>query len=179
MSRYIIRTTFFTIATLGAVLAGTYHMATAQQSGAPAPSSIVETYGDWVVRCLSPEADTPLRVCEMTQELVQQETGQRILAASVRSMNDGANLTLIAPFGLNLFEGVNVVVADQFLVGMDFETCLPVGCVALEDLMMEQVGMLRAGEAMTVSMLNVDGQELALNLSLAGFIAAWDRLNEL
>jgi invasion protein IalB len=159
----------------------------AQQATAEAPTSLTETYRDWVVRCAtapSVEGQTasPVRICEMTQELRQQDSGQRVLALSViQSADDAdtASLTLVSPFGLLLSAGIQIEVSEAALLDMAFRTCLPAGCIALSDLTADQIGTLAEGETATVILTDTNGQTLRLDVSLAGFTAAWNRLKEL
>ncbi len=142
-----------------------------------------ETYSDWVVRCstqttnakVKPEA----RLCEMTQEWRHQETDQRVLMISLRSREDaGATLTLIAPFGLLLSDGVRIGVDGKSLQRADFNTCLPSGCVAITDLIESEVDTLSLGVGATVLMSDTSNQGLLVKISLSGFTAAWNRLGE-
>jgi invasion protein IalB len=160
----------------------------AQETTAEAPTSLTETYRDWVVRCVTPAAAvegqtaSPVRICEMTQELRQQDSGQRVLALSViRSADDAntASLTLVSPFGLLLSAGIQIEVSEAALLDMAFRTCLPAGCIALSDLTADQISVLAAGETATVILTDTNGQTLRLDVSLAGFTAAWNRLKDL
>lgn len=153
------------------------------QTATETPSSLTETYGDWVVRCVSPVAPegqpAPARVCEMTQELQQQNTGQRVLAVSVQKTESATRLTVVAPFGLLLSEGVKVSVADVALVSADFKTCLPAGCIAVSDLDEAALTALAAGDQAVVAMVGTDTQPVNINVSLKGFTTAWNRLKGL
>ena len=169
-----------TVVLLGLATTGGNFTAKAQEAEAVAPTSLVETYSDWIVRCV---ATDNTRVCEMTQELRQQDGGQRVLAASLRpgaDGSDGANLTVIAPFGLNLSEGLQISITEEAnLLSMGFLTCLPVGCVATQEINADQLSALKDGETVSVRMTNTDAQQINVSLSLAGFTDAWNRLSNL
>jgi invasion protein IalB len=153
------------------------------QTATETPSSLTETYGDWVVRCVSPAAvegqPAPARICEMTQELQQQNTGQRVLAVSLQKAETTTRLTVVAPFGLLLSEGVKVSVADKELVSASFRTCLPAGCIAVSDLDEAVLTAFAAGDQAVVAMQDTNAQPVNINLSLAGFTNAWNRLKAL
>ena len=165
----------------GILTMGTTTMAQAQTS--EGPSSLTETYGDWIVRCVTPQAAegqaAPARVCEMTQELQQQESGQRVLAVALQTADEAASLTIVAPFGLLLDEGLKVTVDDAPVIEGRFRTCLPGGCLSV--MALDQVGLdkLAAGNSATITMRDTTEQDLALTVSLAGFTAAWNRLKTL
>jgi len=158
----------------------------AQEATSEAPTSLTETYRDWVVRCVTQPAlegqTAAARICEMTQELRQQDSGQRILALSViQSADDAdtASLTIVSPFGLLLSAGIQIEVSEAALLDIGFRTCLPAGCIALSDLTADQISALAAGETATVGLTDTNGQSLRLDVSLAGFTAAWNRLKKL
>lgn len=179
LKRTIKQTTFMAALVASLALGGGETMA---QTASETPSSLTETYGDWVVRCVSPEAaegqPAPARVCEMTQEL-QQQTGRRVLAASLQKAESGARLTVIAPFGLLLSEGVKLSVGETQVAALGFTTCLPAGCVAVSDLDVTAVDTLAAGDQALVEMTDTNTQPVKLNLSLKGFTAAWNKLASL
>jgi invasion protein IalB len=173
-------TTLMAALVAGLTLGGGETMA---QTVNEAPTSLTETYGDWVVRCVSPAAaegqPAPARVCEMTQELQQQRTGQRVLALSVQKAESGGRLTVVAPFGLLLAEGVKLSVGETPLVALGFTTCLPAGCIAVSDLEVATMNALAAGDQVVVEMTDTNAQPLKLNVSLRGFTAAWNKLTSL
>ena len=158
----------------------------AQEAAAEGPTSLTETYRDWVVRCVTQPAlegqAATARICEMTQELRQQDSGQRVLALSViQSADDAdtASLTLVSPFGLLLSAGIQIEVTETRLLDMEFRTCLPAGCIALSVLTADQISALAAGDIATVVLTDTNGQSLRLDVSLAGFTAAWNRIKNL
>jgi invasion protein IalB len=171
------------IATLATGLALTGAAKTEAQTAPVTPSSLTETHGDWAVRCVSPAAPegqaAPARVCEMTQELTQQGTGQRVLAISLQSTEAGGRVTVVAPFGLLLSAGLTMDVAEVPLMEAAFRTCLPAGCIVVGDLDQAGVDLLAGGNTAKVRMRSQDGDDLALDVSLTGFTAAWNRLMEL
>jgi invasion protein IalB len=171
------------IAALAAGLTLTGVAKTKAQTASVGPSSLTETYGDWAVRCVSPAAaegqTAPARVCEMTQALTQQATGQRVLAMSLQSTEAGGRVTVVAPFGLLLSAGLMMNVAEvPFLEGA-FRTCLPAGCIVVSDLDQAGVDLLAGGDTAKVHMRSRNGEDLVLDVSLTGFADAWNRLLEL
>lgn len=150
---------------------------------AEGPDQLVETYRDWVMRCVQaqPQDAAPAgRVCEMTQELSHTDSGQRVLVAAVQATGTGtAALTLIAPFGLRLGEGIVIRVGGQDMATIPFRTCLPQGCIADMELDGAALDQLRMGAEGQVVMVTDGGQDLSLTVSLAGFSAAWSRLGAL
>ncbi len=151
----------------------------AQNAG---PDSLVESYGNWLVRC-GPEAgrsgDEALgtvetRACEASQELFQAEVGQRLVAVLLRREGDATNVTIIAPFGLLLSEGITLAADDEDLQRIGFRTCLPSGCFARADLDADTVAALLTAQSVTLTMAAVpDGDPVIIPLLVDGLAEAW------
>lgn len=155
------------------------------QEAVEGPSSVQETYRDWVVSCVTPQATeaapAPARICEMRQELRQAEGNQRVLTMALQPAAEGtgATVTMIAPFGLLLSQPVTIDVAETRVADVPFRTCYPQGCVATAPLAQAAVDLIAAGAEAVVGMTSTDGQTLTLTVSLAGFTGAWNRLLDL
>lgn len=158
-------------------------MAMAQET--EGPSTIQETYRDWLVSCATPQATeaapAPARVCEMRQELRRADGNQRVLTMALQPAAEGtgATVTMIAPFGLLLSQPITIDVADTRVLDVPFRTCLPAGCVATAPANQDAVDIMALGAEAVVSMTSTDGQTLKLTVSLAGFTTAWNRLLDL
>ena len=174
------------------------------QTGGDGPDLLVETYRDWVVRCapvapaqgVAPAADAqpPARLCEIAQELGQADSGQRVLQLEFQADGDGARLTVVAPFGLRLADGVGLALSDTpptaeglaaatgqatpFIV-IPFRTCLPQGCIAEAAMDGAMLAELGAGAGLLVILTTDDGALATLPISLAGFSGAITRLTAL
>jgi len=169
----------FAFLTLGAL-----SQMVSSQTTVAAPSSLSETYGQWIVRCATPEvgegAAPAVQLCEMAQDLYQRDSGQRILAISLQpGTGEGASLTLITPFGLLLSEGITIEVDEAVLLQTGFRTCLPAGCVAVAELDQANVDALAIGQNATVIMTSTNTQQLSITVSLDGFTSAWNRLKDI
>lgn len=155
------------------------------QEAPEGPSSVQETYRDWVVNCVVPAAteasSAPSRICEMRQELRQAEGNQLVLAVALQPLDDsnGASITVITPLGLLLSQPITINLADNPLADMAYQTCLPQGCIAAGELAAEAIGQMAEGTEAVVGMTGAGGQMLSVTVSLAGFSAAWNRLSTL
>ncbi|WP_102868644.1 invasion associated locus B family protein [Pseudovibrio exalbescens] len=145
------------------------------------PSSRIETYSDWTLRCIPFGEEKPPQ-CQLLQELSNKQSGQRILAFIVERGND-ENLTgtLLMPFGLDLQKGIEGTIdSDQALQKTHFSTCLPSGCLASLDIDDDLELGLRRGTALQLSVWSISAaQRVEIELSLKGFTAALNRLNSL
>lgn len=159
--------------------------------GAAGPDTVIESYGNWQVRCIPPvtaaapaeggdatEAEPRTLACEAMQELFQSETGQRLVAVAFNRAGDGAGVTIVAPFGLLLPEGIVLTGNGTELARIGFRTCLPTGCIARADLDADTVAALIAAPDLTLSMRAAAGGEpVTIPLLRAGLTEAWGRLS--
>ncbi|MER8373462.1 invasion associated locus B family protein [Mesorhizobium sp. M1406] len=152
-----------------------------------APSALSETYGNWVIQCALVQnqeqggtAAKPRSTCQLSQELRQDKTGQRVLLIVFnRNGKDKPPLsgTVIAPFGLDLQAGLSLLIKEDVYVKTSYKTCLPQGCVAPIAANGEFEEALRANEKLSVAMTASDtGQPVKLDVSLKGFAQGLDRL---
>jgi invasion protein IalB len=144
------------------------------------PTSLSETYEAWTVQCVSRmEGEQPQRTCQMSQELIQQESRQRVMMFAIGKAEQAAKATLVLPFGLLLSEGVRVQIGDEDVLQGTYRTCLPAGCVAEIELPKEVIEKFGSAEAASVLMTAISGQQAKTDISLKGFKPAYQRLAEL
>ncbi len=144
------------------------------------PSKLVETYQSWIVRCVTPKPakgrPTPKHICEMAQDLTRKQDGQRLLSMGLQPSDKGASLTLVAPFGLLLSAGVTITIDGKSASHGEFRTCLPRGCISIINLSRKTLDRLKSGRTAKLAMRTTGGTDFAIQISLAGFSAAWKRL---
>ncbi len=149
------------------------------------PNQLSETYRDWIVTCSTaapgPQGDGPQRICEMSQELFQQQTGQRVLSISLRSTQSGndARTAFVVPFGLDVRDDIRISIGEHMLSEIAFETCLPLGCIAGGQIGEPEIEILRSEESAIISLPMLSDGTLDVTFSLIGFSAAWGRLGVL
>jgi invasion protein IalB len=153
------------------------------QEASPSPDALSETYGDWVVVCnRAPTEDNQPgpRLCEMTQELRQQEGGQRVLSLALRPEENvgAAFLTLLTPFGMKLSDPVALEIDGATVLQAPFHTCVPAGCVVQAQIDPTTLDIISTGEAAVVRLPTIAGEPFQVTISLLGFTTAWTRLNE-
>lgn len=144
------------------------------------PDQLSETYRDWVVRC-DPSQSTfgSSAGCEMSQDLRQEGTGQRVIAIGIQVIDETSEglMTVVAPFGLRLSDGLRITKNETNLATTEFETCLPTGCIARLPLLPNILTAFQQGSSANVTMTsNFDGDDVSISISLIGFTAAWERL---
>ncbi|MER9656224.1 invasion associated locus B family protein [Mesorhizobium sp. M0152] len=138
-----------------------------------------EVYDDWTVSCQYNQS-TNKRVCQASQELQQQKSRQRVLLISFGPADDaGAHMTIVAPFGLLLAEGLDVKLDEQQLIRGSFRTCLPAGCIVELDLPETALTTLLSAEKATVQGVAVGDQAFRTEVSLKGLATSLKRLSDL
>lgn len=141
------------------------------------PTSSVETYRDWVVRC--DRAEGQARRCEMAQEL-RQADGRLVFATLVQRTGTGdAAMVFVAPFGVALSEGLRFAWADDSVWDVPFATCYASGCIAERAADQSDLTRLQQAAAVDVAIQAFGGDRVELSVSLAGFGGAWRRLESL
>jgi len=145
------------------------------------PTTLSETYDAWTVQCVNQvQEERTLRACQMSQELLQQETRQRVLLFAISKEPEAApKATLVLPFGLLLSEGVRIQIGETEVVRGAFRTCFPTGCVVELDMPADVIGQFENAQTARVLMMANTGQPVRTDISLKGFAAAYRRLQEL
>jgi invasion protein IalB len=159
------------------VLAAATTGAPAQKSNRPGPSALSETYDTWTVQCANrTEGETTTQVCQMSQQLLQQETGQRVMTFAIGRVGQENKATLILPFGLRLSDGARIQVGEEDVASGSFSTCLPDGCFVELTLSDSVIKKLQGAANATLMMTANTGQPVKIDVSLQGFSAAYQRL---
>lgn len=166
------------------LLAGLVALAPQARAQETGPDSLRENFRDWAVNCETMPAEAVnnpgARVCEMVQQIDHQESGQRVLAFSVRINDAGQPIAvLVAPFGLRLSEGLRLRVGEQQVAQFGFDTCLPEGCLGIAPMDAGQISTLQNGSEGSVVMVSRQGEAVAVPISLMGFTAGLERLRAL
>jgi invasion protein IalB len=173
--RAAIAASILTVLTLG-----TAGAATTLPGGA---GTLRESYQDWVLNCRvvpGSEGASATVACGLSQELMRQQTRQRVVALVLSPNGTGAKGTLLMPFGLSLAAGVQLQIDEgPQTTPIAFRTCTPQGCVIPIEWSENTVSGLRGGGQLKVSATSDNGQPVNFSISLKGFSAGLDRAIEL
>ena len=139
-------------------------------------TSIQETHGDWLVRCVQREAR---KLCSLSQQLMDKEN-RRVAALELAPASPGgAEGILLLPFGLAVDKQITLEASATVLSALHFRTCLQAGCVVDLKFDTRTLERLNKEETLTVKMTADGGQPFSFNLSLKGFQGALDRTTAL
>lgn len=152
------------------------------QESTPAPQPIqVAPPGDnpqpWTVNCTSQGVNADL-VCTMTQVLVQSQTNQRLVGATVfrPDPSGGAVMRINLPHGIKLPEGVDVWIdgraPTKYVIGIADQN----GSYADVPLDGDLLVALQGGNQLHLGIITGAGERIDFALSLKGFTAAFAKL---
>mgnify|MGYP000347114168 CR=1 FL=1 len=151
-----------------------------QPQGEQPQAEIRARHQNWVVRCqpAPEEAFGASEFCEMYQQVSEQETEQTVLEVVIGYPQDaGQPIALFnLPLGMRLPPGVQMQVDDNEPIQFPVQLCLGSGCRADIELGEGLLGQMRAGAEAVLTILDPQGRNVEIPMSLLGFSAALDEL---
>lgn len=153
-------------------------LAAAPPGRAAEQPKVVEQIESWSIACV-PANEGKVR-CELFQEMIKRETGQRVFRLSFRLNSAGAvELVAMAPFGVLLRPGVTFAVdAGQPFAG-DFLACFTDGCLSRFVVPDDILAELEQGTQLTGAMQVYDAETFRVQFALAGYGQGLARLRAL
>lgn len=140
-----------------------------------------EAASDWTVRCSKPEgAENAEEHCEIFQRLIVQETGQRVVEFAIGFPEDKktARGVIIMPLGILLSDGAQMKIDDAQAFKFNIRYCTQDGCFAFLDMNEKILGMFRKGKAAEITFKALNGEPMAVKISLNGFAKALDKAGQ-
>lgn len=131
----------------------------------------------WVVNCSSGSTGTELQ-CQVSQNLTESKSGQRVLTVTVRRQQgaSGFAMLLALPHGLFLPSGVSYQIDSGQKAIVAIQTSDQNGAYAALPLAPELLKTMRSGATLNIGMETVSRKPVAIPVSLKGFSAAIDKL---
>ncbi len=131
----------------------------------------------WAVNCSSGSATGELQ-CQVSQNLTEAKTGQRVLTVTVRrdSSNGSLAMLLALPHGLFLPSGASYQVDQGQKVVIAIQTSDQNGAYAATPLSPELAKAMKSGTNLNIGMESVTRKPVTIPVSLAGFTAAVAKL---
>ena len=145
----------------------------APQAEAPAAQKPANA---WSVNCTS-GANAAME-CQMSQNLTESKTGQRVLTVTIRKQaKDGSLAMLLAlPHGLFIPAGATYQIDASEKKTVAIQTSDQNGAYAAVPLSSDLVKMLKTGTNLNIGMESVTRNAVTIPVSLNGFTAAIDKL---
>lgn len=166
-------THLLSVAALGLTL---FCGAAAAQQPTPAPE--VKRIGDFAVRCFPVKSVAP---CDLYEDRVNKDTGQRVLAMSLAYMPSQNRyvLQLTVPLGVMIEKGVVVTGAAFTSPPLPFRRCDQAGCYVEAPVtkeLIDQFAKLGSDAKLRVVPDGGDGKPFELPFSFDGFSSAHDEM---
>lgn len=164
------------MAGLGIALLADTQPTLAQTQDQP-PQGESQRFQDWMLRC-QPASQSRPKTCVLTQSLVSNEDGRKVLQITVGRFGEEQLLgaVIAVPIGVRLPPGLSFWVDDSEARRIRFERCDPGSCQAQLKVNDELLKSLQAGLIGHVTFQNGIGQPITINFSLKGFTAAFKAL---
>jgi invasion protein IalB len=146
-----------------------------QPAPTQAPAQPAPTQPGWVVVCANSQSGLD---CRAGQSLRLDNRGQAVVNVAVRVPADTKKpvILLQLPLGLYLPAGVSLQIGKDAAKALPFQSCDQGGCVAEYPVTEEELAAMLKGADLTVSAQNRNKQPFKLNVSVAGFPAAYAKI---
>ena len=143
---------------------------------------IRDNFNDWSLRCLKAEEGQP-DPCQLYQ-LLKDADGNAVAEFSTFPLPEGqeaaAGATIVVPLETLLTQQLRLTVDNGEAKVYPFTFCNAAGCVARVGFTTAEVAQLKRGNGAVLRMVPAAApdQEVLLNISLSGFTAGFDSVNE-
>ncbi len=129
---------------------------------------------EWTKVC-GKDPGTQKDICYTTRDFVSDQ-GQPVMAVAVYDIKGDANRTVrfLLPIGLLLQPGMRFGVDQAQPISGRFQICFPNGCFAEATINEAQLGALKRGTTVNVSVQNQAAREVTFQVPLAGFTKSFD-----
>jgi invasion protein IalB len=147
----------------------------AQPALTQAPVQPTPPQPTWVVVCANSQSGLD---CRAGQSLRLDKGGRAVLNVAVRVPADTKKPLIILqlPLGLYLPAGVSLQIGKDAARALPFQSCDQGGCVAEYPVTEGELAAMLKGADLTVSAQNRNKQPFKLNVSVAGFPAAYAKI---
>jgi invasion protein IalB len=135
----------------------------------------------WVVNCASGANSTDLQ-CQLSQNLTETKSGQRVLTVTIRKQDGDASglaMLLALPHGLFLPAGASYQIDSGAKATAPIQTSDQNGAYAAVPLTAAILAAMKVGTHLNIGMESVTRKPVTIPVSLAGFTAAIDKLQAL
>jgi len=154
--------------------------AKAQQPDAeasPPAAGAADSQPTWSSQC-NAEGRSETLDCAVVHRLFITNTGQLIGSVTIRMPGDTREPVMMiqTPIGLFLPAGVSIDVDEKNPQRFELQTCDGNGCYAGSPVSDDLLASMRKGQKFNIKFQGLKKQEIKLQLSLAGFAAAFDKI---
>ncbi len=157
-------------------------------TGAPPPSEVIGTHGAWQLQCGAAQAadgspdPAGKKQCGMVQ-VTRNEKNEKvalslIIVKAKQNEKDVTMMRVMVPIGVYLPTGVALEIDGEAVGRVPFTRCRPQICEAFAEASPPTLDKMKKGGAANFIIYEAPGLGLPMKISLEGFSAALDQLNE-
>jgi invasion protein IalB len=140
----------------------------AQDETAAKPGAEAPKLPQWIVSCSNGNTQAVFR-CAMQQTLFVSKTGQRVLSMTIEKGGKGYGAALLLPHGINFANGVTWGIDDGEKSQVAISNADQNGSYARFELTEAQIEAMKKGSILRVATQPMSGENLNIELTLAGF----------
>ena len=148
---------------------------TANNEGASRTQSIQTAETGWQVICRPQQADRAKLDCSMVYETFTTNDRMRVAAIEIVKGEKGRAIIVSVPVGVNLKDGIELMVDSGNRQVLSFASCQANGCFATMDLDAKLTEVIRKGKNLTAGFSDGQGSKVKVDISLVGFNAAFSK----
>ena len=145
----------------------------ANNDGASRTQSIQTAETGWQVICRPQQADRAKLDCSVVYETFTTNDRVRVAAVEIVKGDKGRTMIVSVPVGVNLKDGIELMVDGANRQALSFASCQANGCFATLDLDAKLVDMIRKGKNLSAGFSDGQGSKVKVDISLVGFNAAY------
>ncbi|WP_246093919.1 MULTISPECIES: invasion associated locus B family protein [Mesorhizobium] len=134
----------------------------------------------WAINCSSGSSTAELQ-CQVSQNLTEAKTGQRVLTVTVRRDKGNGSLAMLLalPHGLFLPSGASYQIDQGQKTTIAIQTSDQNGAYAATPLSADLIAAMKSGTNLNIGMESVTRKPVTIPVSLAGFTAAVAKLESI
>jgi invasion protein IalB len=131
-------------------------------------------YSPWTKFCGKEQTPQGLKEVCITVRESRLDTGQPMAAFRLVEVQGEATkvLHISLPLGMQLPQGMRLMVDKDEPINGRYILCIPAGCVAQLDINPELIARMKKGQEITIQGINMQGQMISFQLPLADFAKA-------
>jgi invasion protein IalB len=132
------------------------------------------TFSPWTKFCGREQTPNGMKDVCITVREVRGETGQAMTAFRLVEVQgeDTKVLHISLPLGMQLPQGMRLIVDKEEPINGRYVLCIQVGCVAQLDINPDLIAKMKKGWELTIQGINMQGQMISFQVPLTGFTKA-------
>ncbi len=145
----------------------------ANSDGTSRTQSIQTSETGWQVICRPQQADRAKLDCSVVYETFTTNDRMRVAAVEIIKGEKGRTIIISVPVGVNLKDGIELMVDGASRQTLGFASCQSNGCFATMDMDAKFVELMRKGKNISAGFSDGQGSKVKVDISLVGFNAAY------